>query len=96
MTVIFETSGYFPPLQYWRKRADPVLCLPRVLQHLEQRHWLDQRTKGLFVEFVVFNANVNLFCVVILMLESSDVGTKASLFSPLSMILCFGLDVCPL
>ncbi|XP_007991951.3 polycystin-1-like protein 3 [Chlorocebus sabaeus] len=46
----------------------------RVLQHLEQRHWLDQRTKGLFVEFVVFNANVNLFCVVILMLESSDVG----------------------
>ncbi|XP_070940970.1 polycystin-1-like protein 3 isoform X4 [Macaca nemestrina] len=46
----------------------------RVLQHLEQRNWLDQRTKGLFVEFVVFNANVNLFCVVILMLESSDVG----------------------
>ncbi|XP_078213738.1 polycystin-1-like protein 3 isoform X1 [Callithrix jacchus] len=46
----------------------------RVLQHLEQRHWLDQRTKGLFVEFVVFNANVNLFCVVTLMLESSDVG----------------------
>ncbi|KAL0622008.1 Polycystic kidney disease protein 1-like 3 [Plecturocebus cupreus] len=45
---------------------------PKVLQHLEQRHWLDQRTKGLFVEFVVFNANVNLFCVVTLMLESSD------------------------
>ncbi|XP_075851694.1 polycystin-1-like protein 3 [Microcebus murinus] len=46
----------------------------RVLQHLEQSHWLDQCTKCLFVEFVVFNANVNLFCVVTLILESSDVG----------------------
>ncbi|XP_023369848.1 polycystic kidney disease protein 1-like 3 [Otolemur garnettii] len=46
----------------------------RVLRHLEQRHWLDQCTKCLFVEFVVFNANVNLFCVVTLILESSDVG----------------------
>ncbi|KAM5296967.1 polycystin-1-like protein 3 [Glossophaga mutica] len=46
----------------------------RVLQHLEQSHWLDRRTKSLFVEFVVFNANVNLFCVVTLILESSNVG----------------------
>ncbi|XP_042556542.1 polycystic kidney disease protein 1-like 3 [Dipodomys spectabilis] len=47
----------------------------RVLQHLEQSHWLDRCTKGLFVEFVVFNANVNLFCVVTLILESNHVGT---------------------
>ncbi|XP_015414276.1 PREDICTED: polycystic kidney disease protein 1-like 3 [Myotis davidii] len=46
----------------------------RVLQHLEQSHWLDHRTKSLFVEFVVFNANVNLFCVVTLILESNTVG----------------------
>ncbi|KAM7059204.1 polycystin-1-like protein 3 [Molossus nigricans] len=46
----------------------------RVLQHLEQSHWLDCRTKSLFVEFVVFNANVNLFCVVTLILESNNVG----------------------
>ncbi|KAM4833724.1 polycystin-1-like protein 3 [Thomomys bottae] len=50
----------------------------RVLQHLEQRHWLDRRTKGLFVEFVVFNANVNLFCVVTLLLESNHVGALFS------------------
>uniref|UniRef100_A0A5F9DE35 Polycystin 1 like 3, transient receptor potential channel interacting n=1 Tax=Oryctolagus cuniculus TaxID=9986 RepID=A0A5F9DE35_RABIT len=47
----------------------------RVLQHLEQQRWLDRCTKVLSVEFVVFNANVNLFCVVTLTLESSDVGT---------------------
>ncbi|XP_028357897.1 polycystic kidney disease protein 1-like 3 [Phyllostomus discolor] len=46
----------------------------RVLQHLEQSHWLDCRTRSLFVEFVVFNANVNLFCVVTLILESNNVG----------------------
>ncbi|EPQ17033.1 Polycystic kidney disease protein 1-like 3 [Myotis brandtii] len=46
----------------------------RVLQHLEQSRWLDRRTKSLFVEFVVFNANVNLFCVVTLILESNNVG----------------------
>nr|XP_045746772.1 polycystic kidney disease protein 1-like 3 [Mirounga angustirostris] len=46
----------------------------RVLQHLEQSHWLDHCTKSLFVEFVVFNANMNLFCVVTLILESNNVG----------------------
>ncbi|XP_045843691.1 polycystic kidney disease protein 1-like 3 [Meles meles] len=46
----------------------------RVLQHLEQSHWLDHCTKSLFVEFVVFNANVNLFCVVTLILESNNAG----------------------
>ncbi|XP_039707853.1 polycystin-1-like protein 3 isoform X3 [Pteropus medius] len=46
----------------------------RVLQHLEQSHWLDHCTRSLFVEFVVFNANVNLFCAVTLILESNDVG----------------------
>ncbi|NP_001034789.2 polycystin-1-like protein 3 isoform a precursor [Mus musculus] len=47
----------------------------RVLQHLEQRRWLDHCTKALFVEFTVFNANVNLLCAVTLILESSGVGT---------------------
>ncbi|KAG8518462.1 Polycystic kidney disease protein 1-like 3, partial [Galemys pyrenaicus] len=46
----------------------------RMLQHLEQNHWLDHCTRGLFVEFVVFNANVNLFCVVTLVVESNNVG----------------------
>lgn len=54
-----------------------VFSLPRVLQHLQQWHWLDRRTRVLCMEFVVFNANVNLFCAVTLILESSDVGRKA-------------------
>ncbi|EGW04136.1 Polycystic kidney disease protein 1-like 3 [Cricetulus griseus] len=50
----------------------------RVLRHLEQRHWLDQSTKVLFVELTVFNANVNLLCAVTLILESNSVGMEAS------------------
>nr|XP_042133608.1 polycystic kidney disease protein 1-like 3 isoform X1 [Peromyscus maniculatus bairdii] len=47
----------------------------RVLQHLEQRRWLDHCTKALLVELTVFNANVNLLCAVTLLLESNSVGT---------------------
>ncbi|XP_058530814.1 polycystin-1-like protein 3 [Ochotona princeps] len=54
----------------------------RVLQHLQQWHWLDRRTRVLCLEFVVFNANVNLLCTVTLTLESSDVG---ALFSSVSV-----------
>lgn len=53
-------------------------CVSRVLRHLEQRHWLDQSTKVLFVELTVFNANVNLLCAVTLILESNSVGMEAS------------------
>ena len=54
--------------------------------HLEQSHWIDRRTKSLSVEFVVFNANVNLFCVVTLILESNNVGTKTSSLLPLTWV----------
>ncbi|XP_074068655.1 polycystin-1-like protein 3 [Macrotis lagotis] len=47
----------------------------RILQQLKLSHWLDRRTRSLFVAFVVYNANVNLFCVVTLILESNGVGT---------------------
>ncbi|KAM9192129.1 LOW QUALITY PROTEIN: polycystin-1-like protein 3 [Dugong dugon] len=66
----YSGGGYVVSLG--RNSISPVLllCFSRVLQHLKQSHWLDH-TKSLFVEFVVFNANVNLFCVVTLILESS-------------------------
>jgi hypothetical protein len=64
--------GCCSPLQSWMA---PFPCVSRVLQHLEQRRWLDHCTKALFVEFTVFNANVNLLCAVTLILESSGVGT---------------------
>nr|XP_046204229.1 polycystic kidney disease protein 1-like 2 [Oncorhynchus gorbuscha] len=44
------------------------------LQHLFDNTWLDMFTRAVFVEFTVYNANVNLFCIVTLMLETTAVG----------------------
>uniref|UniRef100_A0AAV2JYE4 Uncharacterized protein n=1 Tax=Knipowitschia caucasica TaxID=637954 RepID=A0AAV2JYE4_KNICA len=58
----------------------PVLCVAglystcalccRTLQYLCSRRWLDSLTRAVFAEFTVYNANVNLFCVVALLLEA--------------------------
>ncbi|XP_049643392.1 polycystic kidney disease protein 1-like 3 [Suncus etruscus] len=59
---------------YVMKLGRNISAALRVLQQLEQSHWLDQHTKSLFVEFVVFNANVKLFCAVTLILETNNMG----------------------
>ncbi|XP_032892399.1 polycystic kidney disease protein 1-like 2 [Amblyraja radiata] len=46
----------------------------RVLQYMFDNSWLDTYTRAIFVEFTVYNANVNLFCIATLILESNAVG----------------------
>ncbi|XP_042266661.1 polycystic kidney disease protein 1-like 2 [Thunnus maccoyii] len=46
----------------------------RSLQYLYENTWLDMYTQAIFVEFTVYNANVNLFCIVTLMLETTAIG----------------------
>ncbi|XP_036066155.1 polycystic kidney disease protein 1-like 2 [Oryzias melastigma] len=46
----------------------------RILQYLYDNTWLDVYTQALFVEFTVYNANVNLFCIVTLILETTATG----------------------
>ncbi|KAH0619520.1 hypothetical protein JD844_000206 [Phrynosoma platyrhinos] len=56
----------------------------RILQYLFENIWLDTFTRAVFVEFTVYNANVNLFCIVSLMFETSALGaffTRAELQS---------------
>uniref|UniRef100_A0A3Q1BIH9 Polycystic kidney disease 1 like 2a n=1 Tax=Amphiprion ocellaris TaxID=80972 RepID=A0A3Q1BIH9_AMPOC len=43
----------------------------RILQYLYDNTWIDVYTQAIFVEFTVYNANVNLFCIVTLMLETT-------------------------
>jgi hypothetical protein len=53
----------------------PNAPLPhRILQYLFDNTWLDTLTRAVFVEFTVYNANVNLFCIVTLTLETSALG----------------------
>ncbi|KAJ3593029.1 hypothetical protein NHX12_005367 [Muraenolepis orangiensis] len=46
----------------------------RNLRYLFDNTWLDVYTQALFVEFTVYNANINLFCIVTLMLETTAIG----------------------
>ncbi|NXB82684.1 PK1L2 protein, partial [Donacobius atricapilla] len=46
----------------------------RVLQYLFNNVWLDTFTRAVFVEFTIYNANVNLFCIISLMFESNALG----------------------
>ena len=34
------------------------------IQYLKDNLWIDRGTRAVFVEFTVYNANINLFCVV--------------------------------
>uniref|UniRef100_A0A3Q2EDJ3 Polycystic kidney disease protein 1-like 2 n=1 Tax=Cyprinodon variegatus TaxID=28743 RepID=A0A3Q2EDJ3_CYPVA len=49
----------------------PDLQKSRILQYLYDKTWLDVYTQAIFAEFTVYNANVNLFCIVSLMLETT-------------------------
>ncbi|XP_041806603.1 polycystic kidney disease protein 1-like 2 [Chelmon rostratus] len=44
------------------------------LEYLFRNKWLDMYTRAIFVEFTVYNANVNLFCIVTLLLETAAIG----------------------
>nr|XP_054588101.1 polycystic kidney disease protein 1-like 2 isoform X1 [Nothobranchius furzeri] len=46
----------------------------RTLQYLYDNTWFDAYTQAIFAEFTVYNANVNLFCIVTLMLETTATG----------------------
>lgn len=51
-----------------------MMFLCRVLQYLYDNTWIDVYTQAVFVEFTVYNANVNLFCIVTLMFETTATG----------------------
>ncbi|XP_044072039.1 polycystic kidney disease protein 1-like 2 [Siniperca chuatsi] len=44
------------------------------IEYLFRNKWLDMYTRAILVEFTVYNANVNLFCIVTLLLETTAVG----------------------
>lgn len=67
LTVLscWNISNFLTPL---------TIFLCRVLQYLYDNRWIDVYTRAFFVEFTVYNANVNLFCIVTLMFETAATG----------------------
>uniref|UniRef100_A0A8C1RSL7 Polycystic kidney disease 1 like 2b n=1 Tax=Cyprinus carpio TaxID=7962 RepID=A0A8C1RSL7_CYPCA len=68
MTALYRGGGYVMDLGSDLQNAS------RKLQYLFDSTWLDMYTRAVFAEFTVYNANVNLFCIVTLILEGTAVG----------------------
>ncbi|XP_026519394.1 polycystic kidney disease protein 1-like 2 [Terrapene carolina triunguis] len=66
--AIYRGGGYVVHLGTDPKNAT------RILQYLFNNVWLDTFTRAVFVEFTVYNANVNLFCIISLMFETNALG----------------------
>ncbi len=45
-----------------------------ILQHLFDNLWIDRATRAVFLDFTVYNANINLFCQVKLVFELPATG----------------------
>ncbi|XP_003938130.2 polycystin-1-like protein 2 [Saimiri boliviensis] len=67
--TVYRGGGYVVPFGADRQSTS------RILRYLFDNTWLDALTRAVFVEFTVYNANVNLFCIVTLTLETSALGT---------------------
>ncbi|XP_067853682.1 polycystin-1-like protein 2 [Heptranchias perlo] len=66
--AVYQGGGYVADLGTENKIAASVI------KYLKDNSWVDMYTRAIFVEFTVYNANVNLFCVVTLMLEMKAIG----------------------
>lgn len=71
MIILFHGNTQIDLLQL----SALMIFLCRVLQYLYDNKWIDVYTQAVFVEFTVYNANVNLFCIVTLMFETTATGT---------------------
>ncbi|XP_032386246.1 polycystic kidney disease protein 1-like 2 [Etheostoma spectabile] len=66
--VLYRGGGFVTELGPDSQNASSTL------EYLFKNTWLDIYTRAIFVEFTVYNANVNLFCIVTLFLETTAVG----------------------
>ncbi|XP_060109861.1 LOW QUALITY PROTEIN: polycystin-1-like protein 3 [Heteronotia binoei] len=70
--AVYPGGGYLAELGRNASHANSIL------RALAEDKWLDRCTRAVFVEFTVYNANVNLFCAVTVMLENNGLGAVAS------------------
>ncbi|GCB66710.1 hypothetical protein scyTo_0007925 [Scyliorhinus torazame] len=66
--AVYRGGGFVAEIGTERKAA------ARMIKYLRDSSWVDMYTRAIFVEFTIYNANVNLFCVVTLMLEMKAIG----------------------
>ncbi|KAM5271785.1 polycystin-2 [Ctenodactylus gundi] len=78
----YSGAGYYLDLSRKREEAAAQLV------GLRKNAWLDRGTRAIFIDFSVYNANINLFCVVRLLVEFPATGGVVSSwqFQPVKLI----------
>ena len=57
------------------------------LQKLQEKHWIDERTRAIFIEFSTYNANVNIFGNCKIIFEYFQGGIELSwMFEPVKLL----------
>ncbi|KAK3907504.1 Polycystin-2 [Frankliniella fusca] len=58
------------------------------LSYYEENNWIDEQTRAIFIDFTVYNININLFCVCQILFELPPSGgiTPSYLFSTVKLI----------
>ncbi|NXT17899.1 PK2L1 protein, partial [Syrrhaptes paradoxus] len=64
----YSGGGYYIDLKSTREES------AEALQVLKEKLWLDRGTRVVFIDFSVYNANINLFCVLRLVVEFPATG----------------------
>ncbi|XP_061693168.1 polycystin-2-like protein 1 [Syngnathoides biaculeatus] len=68
MLTTYSGAGYYQDLG--RTKEESIV----VLKELEENLWLDRGTRAIFIDFSTYNANINMFCVIRLVVEFPATG----------------------
>ena len=68
LKIKYDGAGFASELALARKDSNEKLA------YLKDHRWIDRQTRVVFIDFSVYNANVNLFCVIRLVAEFPATG----------------------
>nr|XP_006042336.2 polycystin-2 isoform X3 [Bubalus bubalis] len=68
MIATYSGAGYYLDLSRTREETAAQVA------NLKKNVWLDRGTRAIFIDFSVYNANINLFCVIRLLIEFPATG----------------------
>uniref|UniRef100_A0A3P8UHS9 Polycystin 2 like 1, transient receptor potential cation channel n=1 Tax=Amphiprion percula TaxID=161767 RepID=A0A3P8UHS9_AMPPE len=68
LLTTYSGAGYYQDLN--RTKEESAVALTELLDNL----WLDRGTRAVFIDFSTYNANINMFCVIRLLVEFPATG----------------------
>uniref|UniRef100_A0AAX7TS99 EF-hand domain-containing protein n=1 Tax=Astatotilapia calliptera TaxID=8154 RepID=A0AAX7TS99_ASTCA len=68
LVATYSGAGYYQDLSRTQEES------ANILTELQNNLWLDRGTRAVFIDFSTYNANINLFCVITLVVEFPATG----------------------